>query len=105
MSIIAATLGDAAVLHILFLIVCGLILTGWLSGILEQFYLKNHYLAVLLAAVCVFATAWTHTWKRLLIALVVATVLVGLRRDLEIRAKRKSQRSVPESYVNSGGKP
>jgi hypothetical protein len=93
------------VLHILFLIVCGLILTGWLSGILEQLGLRNHYWALLLAAVLVFATAWTHSWKRLVIALVVATVYVGLRRDLEIRAKRKSQKPVPESYVNSGGKP
>ena len=84
-------------LHILLLIAGGMILTGWLSGILEQLGLKNHYLAVFLAAVCVVATAWTHTWKRLLIALVVATVFVGLRRDLEIRAKRKNQKPVPES--------
>ena len=84
-------------LHILFLIVGGMILTGWLSGILEQLGLRNHYWAVLLAAVCVFATAWTHIWKRLLIALVVATLFVGLKRDLEIRAKRKSQKRVSES--------
>jgi len=57
MSIIGTTVGDAAVLHILFQIVCGPILTGWLSGILELFFLKNQFLAVLLAAVCVFGTA------------------------------------------------
>lgn len=84
-------------LHILFLIVGGMILTGWLSAILEQFGLRSHYWAVLLAAVCVVGTAWTHTWKRLLIALVVATAFVALRRDLEIRAKRKSQKPVRES--------
>jgi hypothetical protein len=84
-------------LHILLLIAGGMILTGWLSGILEQLGLRNHYWAVLIASVCVIATAWTHTWKRLLVALVVATVFVGLRRDLEIRAKRKNQKPVPES--------
>ncbi len=87
-------------LHILFLIVCGMILTGWLSGILEQLGMRNHYWAVILAAVCVIATAWTHTWKRLLIALVVATLYVLLRTDWrrwkEKRAKMKESKAVSE---------
>jgi chromate transport protein ChrA len=94
-------------LHILSLIVGGLILTGWLSGIFEQLALRNHYWAVIFAAVCVFASAWTHTWKWLVIGLVVATAYVGLRTDWkrwkERRATANDQTSA-HPYANSGSR-
>jgi hypothetical protein len=96
------------VLHTLFLIVCGVILTGWLSGIFERLALRNHYWAVIFAAACVFASAWSHTWKRLLIGLVVATVYVGLRTDWkrwkERRATANDQTSAHDPYANSGSR-
>ena len=76
--------------HAVFLVLSGLVLIGVLSAVLEQLGIRNHYWAVFLAAVCVVGTAWAHSWKQLLIAIGVALLYLGLRRDWEMRAKRKA---------------
>lgn len=103
-------------LHIPFLIVGGFLLGCWLHAMSEQLWYGQlprfpgevHIWLALVAAVCVVVTAWTHTWKRLLIAMVAATVYVMLRTDWrrwkEKRARGK-ERHTPESYANSGSKP
>lgn len=78
--------------HTILLIILGLVLFGVVSAVLEMLALRSHpYLARTLAACIVGVAAYTHTWKRLIIAAVVGLVYVGIRRDLEIRAKRRAQ--------------
>jgi hypothetical protein len=80
------------VLHIILSVILGLVLIGALSAIFEMLALKEHpYLARILAAVCVIVVAYTHTVIRLIIAMAVAMVYVGVRRDLQLRSARKAQ--------------
>jgi hypothetical protein len=79
-------------LHIVFLIVAGLVLTGILSAQFEMLAMRNHpYLSKVLAGACVIITAYQHRWKGLLIAMVVILVYIGVRRDFQLRAERKKQ--------------
>ncbi len=79
-------------LHTVFLVVAGLVLTGILSAQFEMLGMRNHpYLSKILAAACVIATAYQHRWKGLLIVIGVILVYLGVRRDLQIRAARKNQ--------------
>jgi hypothetical protein len=79
-------------LHTVFLVVAGLVLTGIISAQFEMLGMRNHpYLSKILAGVCVIITAYEHRWKGLLIAIGVLLVYLGLRRDFQLRAERKNQ--------------
>jgi hypothetical protein len=79
-------------LHTVFLVVAGLVLTGILSAQFEMLGMRNHpYLSKILAGVCVIITAYQHRWKGLLIAIGALLVYLGLRRDFQLRAERKNQ--------------
>jgi hypothetical protein len=79
-------------LHTVFLVVAGLVLTGILSAQFEMLGMRNHpYLSKILAGVCVIITAYQHRWKGLLIAIGVLLVYLGLRRDFQLRTERKNQ--------------
>ena len=81
-------------LHTVFLVVAGLVLTGILSAQFEMLGMRNHpYLSKILAGVCVIITAYEHRWKGLLIAIGVLLVYLGLRRDFQLRAERKKIQS------------
>jgi hypothetical protein len=81
-------------LHTIFLVVAGVVLTGILSAEFEMLGMRNHpYLSKILAAACVIFVAYTHTWTRLLIAMGVIFVYVGVRRDFQLRAERKNNSS------------
>ncbi len=78
-------------LHTVFLIVAGLVLTGILSAEFEMLVMRNHpFLSKILAAVCVIIAAYEHRWKGLLIAMGVFFVYLGVRRDFQLRAARKN---------------
>jgi len=78
-------------LHTVFLIVAGLVLTGILSAEFEMLVMRTHPpLSKVLAGACVIIAAYTHTWTRLLIAMGVIFVYVGLRRSFQLRAERKN---------------
>jgi hypothetical protein len=79
------------VLHTVFLVVAGLVLTGILSAEFEMLGMRNPYLSKILAGVCVIITAYQHRWKGLLIALGVLFVFLGLRREFQLRAERKNR--------------
>jgi hypothetical protein len=77
-------------LHTVFLIAAGLVFTGILSAEFEMLAMRNHpYLSKLVAGACVIISAYTHSWMRLLIAMGVIFVYLGLRRDFQLRAARK----------------
>ena len=79
-------------LHTVFLVVAGLVLTGILSAQFERLGMRNHqFLSKVLAAACVIITAYQRRWKGLLIVIGVILVYLGVRRDLQIRAARKNQ--------------
>jgi uncharacterized membrane-anchored protein YitT (DUF2179 family) len=86
------------VLHTVLLILAGLVLTGILSAEFEMLVMRNHpYLSKLLAGTCVILAAYTHSWMRLLIAMGVIFVYVGVRRDFQLRAERKNKSSTADS--------
>lgn len=79
-------------LHTVFLIVAGLVLTGILSAEFEMLAMRNHpYLSKILAAVCVIITAYQHRWKGLLVVMGIVFVYLAVRRDFQLRAERKNR--------------
>jgi len=54
-------------LHTVFLIVAGMVLTGILSAEFEMLGMRNHpYLSKILAGACIIIAVYTHTWLRLI---------------------------------------
>jgi hypothetical protein len=69
-------------------------LTGILSAEFEMLGMQNHpYLSKIVAGVCVIIAAYSHTWMRLLVAMGVLFLYLGLRRDFQLRAERKKTQS------------
>jgi hypothetical protein len=73
-------------MHMFLLIVAGLALTGVLSAVLERLGMQNRQLlAKLLAGVLVLASAYTHTWLRLLLVSGATVLCLMLRREWQRR--------------------
>jgi hypothetical protein len=82
-------------LHTIFLIFVGLVLTGVLSAEFEMLGMRNvPYLSKILAAVCVIITGYQHRWKGLLIVMGVVLLYVMVRRDFQLRSERKNKSGV-----------
>ena len=87
-------------MHTIWLVLLGVVLVGIVSAVLEMLALQRHpYVARIIAACAVIVAAYTHTWKRLIVATVVVFVFLGIRRDLRIRAKRKEESTQPQNVT------
>jgi membrane protein implicated in regulation of membrane protease activity len=81
------------VLHTSLMVVLGLVLIGILSADFEILGITNPYWSRSVAAACVIATAFAHSWTWLVSGIVLMTLYLMVRRDWRRRVERRGKSS------------